>query len=201
MFGTISHLRCSPSICSLSSSCDSPLTYPRAISYKTLTHTLDQAALLSAVHNLLQQQNTPVDQPPPYQKFATPSIPSISSLDDRIVRASKKPIDDQRASSALGFQSRWLRKAWHLETLRSYGTWTFSLRSWNILSPDASILEIIRQDNVLEFQKQLSYGLVTMDDRDARGITLFRVRHLLSYPNCANASVQESLRTWFYRYP
>jgi len=156
------------------------LTCLSAVSYRTLAHTLDQAALLSAVHNLLQQQNAPIQQPPPYPDSTTSSVPSINYTDDRIVRAFKGQKDDQRASSALAFQSRWLGRAWHLGTLRSYGSWTFSFRSWNILSPDASILEIIRQDDLLEFQKRLSCRLITMDDRDTKGKTLFRVSYLLS---------------------
>ncbi|KAK5093517.1 hypothetical protein LTR24_004228 [Lithohypha guttulata] len=141
----------------------------------TLAHTLDQAALLSAVHSLVQQQIAFVDQPPPYQKSIEPSIPGVVCPDGRIVRTCKKRADEQRTFSGLGFQSLWLRKAWHFETLRSYGSWTFSLRSWNSLDPDASVFEIVRQEHLLELQKRLSYGFVSMHDRDRTGKTLFRL--------------------------
>lgn len=174
-FEMISCLLCSPLTCVCYCLVDSPLTSRRAISYRTLAHTLDQAALLSAVHGLLQQQVAPAPLPPPYEESLARPVTDIVRFESRGTHVSQKHLHDQRSSSVLGFQSRWLRKAWHFETLRSYGSWTFSLRSWNILDPSAPILEIIRQDDLLEFRKRLSYGAITLDDRDPRGKTLFRV--------------------------
>lgn len=146
-----------------------------AISYRTLVHTLDQAALLSEVHRLLQQQHTSVAQVPTYKTTWSSTSTDVVRSDRKTSRTNQRRINDQRFSSTLDFRSRWLRKTWHFETLRSYGNWTFSLRTWNILDQNASILDIVRQDDLSEFQKRLSHGVNTIDDRDIRGKTLFRV--------------------------
>ena len=181
------------------------LTCYSAISYTTLVQSNHHADILSTMQSMLQQHLTQASSGHTYTSASVASFPqqqsgqqhlqassdhtcsctlSASSSSATAVNMYCQPSYDcsvhnkivPTKTTLVRFQSIWLRKAWRVETLRSTGSWTFCMRTWNVLASEAPIFDCIETDDVLGFQQSIASGRYTIDDRTYYGDTLLEVR-------------------------
>jgi len=154
---------------------------------------LNQKPLLPMMNSLSQQfqlqQQSQIQpqlqhqQPPNLSQVitTTPLVPTScaapGSRNNSQNRGLTHPNGDLKKLWQLQFQSRWIGKAWHIQTIRALGDWTFHLRTWNVLQDmnKTPLLACLQHDNLQEFQQLIASGRYSMYDRD-KYKTLFEVR-------------------------
>lgn len=148
--------------------------------------TITQVSLPTMIHSPSQQiqlQQLQQTQPLNLPQVAEPTslVPvsctspiSISYPPGRGLTPSQ---DDLRKLRQLRFQSRWIGKAWHIQSIVALGDWTFHFRTWNLLKSiyDTPVVTCIQNDDLLGFKKLMASGRYTMCDREQHW-TMFQVR-------------------------
>lgn len=122
-------------------------------------------------------------QPPnlPQVITTTPLVPTLcaapGSRKNSQNRGLTHPKDDLKKLWQLQFQSRWIGKAWHIQTIRALGDWTIHFRTWNVLQNigNTPLDACLKNDNLQEFQQLIESGRYSMCDRDEYW-TLFEIR-------------------------